>query len=173
MKGFAWRSERAYSSDWWAAGGVGRFCSWQRELIQALLEITGARAALLAPHGRTWCGRERASEMCLIFSHLSPPRETQGFPIYNEYLESRRDHRREPQLEQQETPWEVNSGKDSRTSGQTYDFLINDFIWVSLKLRNAFYYYCISFRIRFYFIKIKIVKFLLVFNISVYSSFKF
>ncbi|CAM4688157.1 unnamed protein product [Leuciscus chuanchicus] len=56
--------------------------------------------------------RERASEMCLIFSHLSPPRETQGAPIYNEYLESRRDHRREPQLEQQETPGEVNSGKD-------------------------------------------------------------
>jgi len=52
----------------------------------------------------TWCGRERASEMCLIFSHLSPPRETQGSPIYNEYLESRRDHRREPQLKQQETP---------------------------------------------------------------------
>lgn len=71
---------------------------------------------------------ERASEMCLIFSHLSPPRETQGAPIYNEYLESRRDHRREPQLEQQETPWEVNSGKDSRNSRQTYDFLMNDFV---------------------------------------------
>lgn len=49
---------------------VGRFCSWQRALIQALLEITGARAALLAPHGRTWCGRERAR--CASYSVVYP-----------------------------------------------------------------------------------------------------
>lgn len=55
-------------------GRVGRFCSWQRELIQALPEITGARAALHAPHGHTCCGRERERDVLHIQSFIPTQR---------------------------------------------------------------------------------------------------